>query len=474
MREHFRKEIVSELVVDRSPLGEPLRINFNVSLPAVSCEFATVDMYDVIGTTRLNVTRGLRRVPLDAEGRPAGAPLGDPSLERRRSLEYDDEGEHAHIKVGDEPVDAPWTPDLLKDYLEQYDVVAVNFFAPWCSWCQRLEPAWVAATRELARRHPRDGDGRVRFGRVDCTREVALCRSQGINAFPSIRIFRHGSDDVVVGGRHEHESYYGDRRLEALLALGEALARAAGEPHGPRRELAMERAQIQRGTRAPGCNLSGFVLANKVPGSLAVGARADGHSFHRDEVDAKHVVHGLTFGAPPRGARRGIWGLHSPFGSDASSTSSLAAAFAAASYENAPRDLKELHPQGLPYDFGDKLKGSTFDEGGKGSSYVHYLQVVLMTVDPQRGPASRIDAYEYTAQSHAYVGPEADEAPAARFVWTVSPIQVVATAKQKPVYALFVSLCAILGGVLTLAGILDSTLHQIHTRAAKLNLGKQG
>lgn len=40
----------SELVVDRSAHGELLRINFNISFPAMSCEFATLDVSDALGT----------------------------------------------------------------------------------------------------------------------------------------------------------------------------------------------------------------------------------------------------------------------------------------------------------------------------------------------------------------------------------------------------------------------------------------
>jgi thiol-disulfide isomerase/thioredoxin len=43
--------------------------------------------------------------------------------------------------------------------------VVANFYAPWCPWCQRLEPTWEAVTAEVHKRYP-EHDGRIRFGKV--------------------------------------------------------------------------------------------------------------------------------------------------------------------------------------------------------------------------------------------------------------------------------------------------------------------
>ena len=49
-----------------------------------------------------------------------------------------------------------------------------NFYAPWCPWCQRLEPTWEAVTAEVHKRYP-EHDGRIRFGKVGAATGPPKC-----------------------------------------------------------------------------------------------------------------------------------------------------------------------------------------------------------------------------------------------------------------------------------------------------------
>ncbi|KDD74477.1 hypothetical protein H632_c1285p0, partial [Helicosporidium sp. ATCC 50920] len=195
--------------------------------------YATLDVSDVLGQSRLNLTRAIRKRPIDSELAFAGTETDEAA--RHGQIEYDD------LSAEHDGTDYAKTLDAasLSHSLSRYDVVVVNFFAPWCSWCQRLAPTWELAARASQEKYP-EADGRVRFAKVDCVAQAELCRQHVITAFPSIRIFRHGSDDVVTrGGRHEHEAYYGARTKEALLSLADALVQSAGLPHNaPRPNLA--------------------------------------------------------------------------------------------------------------------------------------------------------------------------------------------------------------------------------------------
>lgn len=298
------------------------------------------------------------------------------------------------------------------------------------------------------------GDGRIRFAKVDCTAEVELCRQHAVTGFPSIRVFRAGRDEVNAHGYPDHESYRGDRTKESLLSFADGLAASAGAPHE-------HVGGLTRQAAAPGCALSGFVLAKKVPGTLHFMARAPGHSFDFARQNLSHVVGEFSFGSKPSSPRR-------------------------------LKTLAAMHPLGLSADWADKLAGQAFISQNERSTFEHHARVVLTSIEPRRGgPAAHFDAYEYTVHSHAFVaesplaGPlveastvaqPAPPPPAAKFSFDVSPIQIVVTEQRKALYHFVTSTCAVVGGVFTVAGIVDGVVHSGKAILAKKKgeLGKLG
>ncbi|KAL1523163.1 hypothetical protein AB1Y20_018118 [Prymnesium parvum] len=73
--------------------------------------------------------------------------------------------------------------------IQDHPLVFVNYFAPWCFWSNKLTPAWLEVA---ARLHTRAYSQSVKFVQVDCTepKGKALCMSQSVHAFPSVRIYR--------------------------------------------------------------------------------------------------------------------------------------------------------------------------------------------------------------------------------------------------------------------------------------------
>uniref|UniRef100_A0AAY4ERN4 DnaJ homolog subfamily C member 10 n=1 Tax=Denticeps clupeoides TaxID=299321 RepID=A0AAY4ERN4_9TELE len=75
----------------------------------------------------------------------------------------------------------------------------INFYFPRCSHCHELAPTW----REFAK----DMDGIIRIGAVNCGDNSRLCRSKGVNSYPSLYVFRSGMNP---------EKFFGDRSKGGL------------------------------------------------------------------------------------------------------------------------------------------------------------------------------------------------------------------------------------------------------------------
>lgn len=89
------------------------------------------------------------------------------------SLVRGNKGQHREESMvglqGEQYVDVhhavPLSSANFKPILKQYDIVVVNYYAPWCPWCQRLGPTWEAVTEAVHDKYP-ESDGRIRFAKV--------------------------------------------------------------------------------------------------------------------------------------------------------------------------------------------------------------------------------------------------------------------------------------------------------------------
>ncbi|XP_022001473.1 protein disulfide-isomerase 5-3 isoform X3 [Helianthus annuus] len=376
------------IIIDKSNIEDSVRIDLNISFPVLSCEFASVDVSDVLGTNRLNVTKTIRKYSINRDLKSNG-------------FEFEFDILPSHVLKHDEIVDETYGEGSItlnshsfNKLLHEHPVVAVNFFAPWCHWSRLLKPAWDKAAKVMRQRYNPEHDGRIIVGSIDCTQEPDLCQKHHIQGYPSIRIFRKGSDFGAVGdnlGMKVHESYYGDRDTDSLVM---------------------------------------------VPGNLVITASSKSHSFDASRMNMSHVISTLSFGP--------------------SITPTMMS------------DIKRLGPYlGVGH---NRLNGQAYitkREDRANVTIEHYLQVVKTEV---LGLSHKlIENYEYTAHTSLI---HANTIPAAKFHLEFSPMQVLITENLKPFSHFITNLCAIIGGVFTVAGILDSILYNTCKLAKKIELGK--
>lgn len=74
------------------------------------------------------------------------------------------------------------TGDNFKSFVQQEDLVIVDFWAPWCGPCRMLSPI----LEEL------EEEGLVKVGKVNVDEEEAIALAYGIQNIPALFAFKGG------------------------------------------------------------------------------------------------------------------------------------------------------------------------------------------------------------------------------------------------------------------------------------------
>ena len=111
-----------------------LQINFNITMHALSCDYASVDVWDVLGTNQVDMNSNIEKWALAEGGERVGF-----KGRNRKAVEVlhdtDLEGNSRHGTIEELHVDGvhaiPVDEKQLVALHEEYDFVFVDFYAPW-------------------------------------------------------------------------------------------------------------------------------------------------------------------------------------------------------------------------------------------------------------------------------------------------------------------------------------------------------
>jgi len=527
LRAYLTISTTTELIVDEL-VDEVLRVNFNVTLHEAPCEFLSVDVSDLTGTNTHNITKDILKWRLDSSQRvidSEGTAVAHEAKQVKENMlatykkgptnEDDDEEDEDEEEPLDASLSQSLTPETFVPFMKQHELTVVNFFAPWCIWCRRLEPVYLEAASKVPTLH---FHGHARLSQVDCVAHQDFCGKQMIRAYPTLRMYKDG-DPVSF------ELFTGQRTVPDLLAFVQQQMTAYKKSHTVLRKQHIARFDVVRGaltggtelyrakmevasaqtfcgsnpacvgftwaepavdasktneekpaheqpmiffkggekpqdsvnndqkwtshikiknatepisaagslTHGPaGCQIAGHLQVRKVPGSLKFVLHSPDHDHEASLINASHIVNEFWFGDPLSQRDR---------------------------KKLAPSDVAELDSP-----TSHLIERLPFTAAQPGHAHVHYLKVVTKLLK-HVGALSDTVAYKYTVHSNKY---EAEEkVPSVEFKYDLSPISIVVHQVRTPAYRFLTSTCAIIGGVFTVIGLLESILHHTASKVLK-------
>ena len=402
---------MTEIGLDEN-MDQKLELHFNITLLDLECDLLSVDVWDMLGTNLQNVTKNVEKWQTDAFG---NRKLFSGRNRKIRELAHDDHGDTTLEDLHQDGVHAiPLQKANFQDYLKENEVVFVDFFAPWCIWCQRLLPTW-----EKLAEHVQEQRMPVHIVSVDCVQEADLCREQKILAFPTLRVYEHGVPQVP--------DYKQDRTVEALSNF---LTRKL-ELNSKFKdwEKTQSQAEVESFRKLknnpelanPGCQVSGNLLVNRVPGILHVHASSVNHNINPAMTNLTHIVNHLSFG-PSNSLSRSQY---------------YYAANYPATYSDSPLD------------------GQTYPTSSYHQAYHHAIKVVSTNFYDKS-----FSIYQFLEQSQLVYFKETD-VPQAVFSYDLSPMSIIVKQESRHWYDYLTHLFAIIGGTFTSLGLIDATLYKV-------------
>lgn len=442
---------------------DQLQVRFNTTLHHVPCRFVQLDVSDHMGQVFHNVTKHVRlwQMKVDKSGHDLQSQDVKMSQGKEQTQRHDPV-DYIHVGHGGEQMSTALDGDSFEEFMQKYDLVMVNFYVPWCPFCQALNPVWELTAGQI-QEHPEFAES-VKFARVDCTQVKSrrLCARAKVAAYPSLLIY-------VQGATRTRYLYGGPRTPIAIMTFLELFYRQVLN----RDDVSfMENELPDQATNAllstptlskeledvvitqddddgsEGCRVVGHLGVHRVPGTIRMTVSSNAHSFDRGGIDLSHSVHTFGFGT----AR-----IRSSSREDPMSRQQFLALNWNITFEHYMK-IVALDRFRRP---GDDANADATTATASSITNLHGLGTNF--------PHERL--YRYSSHSNQYNA--TGNMPSIYFTYDISPLVIQEKPKIVPLYHFLTNLCAIVGGTITILGIIESSVfHLSMALIQKIRLGK--
>ena len=204
---------------------------------------------------------------------------------------------------------------------------------------------------------------------------------------------------------------------------------------------AVHRREFQewRDAEHPGCQLSGHLLVDRAPGNFHILARSNQHDLAPHMTNVSHQVNSLSIGDP----------------------------VAAIKIQNGDAKVPDSVQGKIA-----PMNGNVYETMNLHESYHHYLKVISTRAEGLSQGRRELRAYQIIPNSQlAYY--RTDMVPEAKFSYDLSPIAVNYRTKSRHWYDYCTSIMAIIGGVFTVIGMIESGIVATVSKVQRVNNNKR-
>jgi len=503
--EFLTSKLIKDLMLDRKEhTGDKrLRLNFNVTMLDLRCEWAVVDVVSVLGTDQ-NVTAHVTKWDLDANGvkrnfKGRNRNQKDVDLFDATVMETIDE---LH-KNGEDAISLD--KESLAWAKENFEFLFVDFFASWCSHCRDLAPTWETLAEMMSDHHYDNVDDdettkpeiaktakehmegierdlneedqnfqQVMIAKVDCVEQVDVCNDHDIQAYPTLRLF--------VDGAPWMEMFTGDKDVKSIASSG------SSDYRGHRTVLEMIEwlhfieEQVQKNEGARTLHLAHQAARNRLDDEKRVDEdkkwkdaaiqkkKRHHHKVLRNWKDSEHpgcqIAGHLLVDRAPGNFHIMARSKHHDLVSEMTNVSHMINSL----YVGDPTAMHWIQRQRskIPTEIEPTItpmNENVYPTSDLHESYHHYMKLVATKIDGMKVGSRELVFYQMLANSQlAYYDKKVT--PEAKFAYDLSPIAVKYSFQSRRWYDYLTSIFAIIGGVFTIVGMVEGTTRRFLSRSS--------